>query len=226
MDLHPQDPDDPLASPTRRRLFQALVDLRRPATTSELASRVGRHHNWVREELSRLLAAGLVERRTVRRPRGRPRHEWAVAPGAKPGGRHPEAYTALGRWLARAVGRGGGLDGVEEVGREIGRELAPPTQLGAPADALQEVLVTLGFAPRREPGGSVPVRYVLHNCPYREAVRENQLAICTLHRGITRGLLEQLAPEAELAGFVPRDPETAGCIIEVVGGAGFPRTAP
>ena len=46
-------------------------------------------------------------------------------------------------------------------------------------------------------------------------MRENQPAVCTLHRGITRGLLERLDPEARLAAFVPRDPDTAGCLIGV-----------
>ena len=57
----------------------------------------------------------------------------------------------------------------------------------------------------------------LRNCPYRDAVRENQPVVCTLHRGITRGLLDVLNPAAELAEFVPRDPDEAGCLIEVSG---------
>jgi hypothetical protein len=36
--------------------------------------------------------------------------------------------------------------------------------------------------------------------------------VCTLHRGMTRGLLGALDPTAELAGFVPRDPDRAGCL--------------
>jgi hypothetical protein len=39
--------------------------------------------------------------------------------------------------------------------------------------------------------------------------------VCTLHRGITRGLLDAIAPETKLAGFVARDPDTAGCLIEL-----------
>ena len=57
----------------------------------------------------------------------------------------------------------------------------------------------------------------LGNCPYRDAVRENQPVVCTLHRGITRGLLDVLDPRAKLAGFVPRDPDKAGCLIELSG---------
>ena len=39
--------------------------------------------------------------------------------------------------------------------------------------------------------------------------------MCTLHRGMTLGLLDELAPNTELTGFVPRDPDTAGCLIEL-----------
>ena len=48
-------------------------------------------------------------------------------------------------------------------------------------------------------------------------VLENQPAICTLHKGITRGLLDVLDPHAKLAGFVPHDPDEGGCLIELRG---------
>jgi hypothetical protein len=38
-----------------------------------------------------------------------------------------------------------------------------------------------------------------------------------LHRGLTRGLLDQVAPAGRLVRFVPHDPDTAGCEIEIVG---------
>jgi predicted ArsR family transcriptional regulator len=69
---------------------------------------------------------------------------------------------------------------------------------------------------RQAPGQA---RYVLGNCPYREAVRENQPAVCSLHRGITQGLRDRLDPDAALADFVARDPYRAGCLIEVRGPA-------
>ena len=55
----------------------------------------------------------------------------------------------------------------------------------------------------------------LGNCPYRDVVRENQAAICALHKGITRGLLDVLAPSTELQRFVPHDPAQAGCVLEL-----------
>jgi len=41
--------------------------------------------------------------------------------------------------------------------------------------------------------------------------------VCTLHRGLTRGLLDVLEPKAKLVGFVPRDPDEAGCLVELLG---------
>jgi hypothetical protein len=40
--------------------------------------------------------------------------------------------------------------------------------------------------------------------------------VCALHRGITRGLLAQVDPRAVLADFVPRDPDLAGCLVDIV----------
>jgi len=78
-------------------------------------------------------------------------------------------------------------------------------------------LTALGFAPQRQRARTGRVVFRLGNCPYREAVRENQPVVCALHRGLTRGLLDQLNPAARLADFVPKDPDRAGCLIEVEG---------
>lgn len=103
---------------------------------------------------------------------------------------------------------------MERVGREIGRELAPADAEDG-SQALATTLTALGFEPRTTAGGQGRVTHCLENCPYREAVHENQAVVCTLHRGITRGLLDVLLPDAELADFVPRDPDAAGCLIEL-----------
>jgi hypothetical protein len=42
--------------------------------------------------------------------------------------------------------------------------------------------MAMGFAPERQR----PDVYCLGNCPYRDAVRENQTVVCTLHRGLSR----------------------------------------
>ena len=205
-----------LAQPTRSRLFSLLGELKRPAGTLELAERLGLHANGVRLHLERMEQAGLVARARVRHGRGRPSDAWTVAATARPGGSAPRAYRDLGRWLARAIGSARGLRGVEHTGRQIGQELAPePTD--PPATALQSSLSALGFQPALTTGPPGRVTFCLGNCPYRDAVHENQPAICALHKGITRGLLDVLAPGARLTAFVPHDPDSAGCVIELSG---------
>jgi predicted ArsR family transcriptional regulator len=214
VDIPTTAPGDVLAQPVRVQLVTILSELLRPATTQELAERVGRHPNSVRLQLERLADAGLLERRTVAQTRGRPRHEWTIAPEGRPGGNGPVAHGRLAAWLAHALSRPPGLAEIERVGREAGRELAPPG--GRPTGrAMQDALAALGFAPRLERPAPDRLHYVLRNCPYRGAVRENQPAVCTLHRGITAGLLEGIDPEASLVGFVPKDPDVAGCLIDV-----------
>ncbi len=85
-----------------------------------------------------------------------------------------------------------------------------------PDEAVRGALGTI-FDRFAELGSVRRLAICLRNCPYRDAVRENQPVVCTLHRGITRGLLDVLKPDAELAEFVPRDPDEAGCLIELSG---------
>lgn len=159
----------------------------------------------------------MLVRQRDRQPRGRPRDMWLISPDATPAGRPPTAHAQLGQWLARAMTPGRStLRKVESTGRQIGRELAPDAQAGAEA-SLHTALVALGFQPRRE--GQAPQRltYRLCNCPYREAARINPKVVCGLHRGITRGLLDELDPASKLTAFEPHDPSRAGCLIEISG---------
>ena len=209
-------PDDVLAQPTRAGLFALLGELKRPAGTAELAERLALHPNGVRVHLERMENAGLVQRSRARQARGRPRDAWTIAPDARPGGAPPSAYAEVGRWLARAISvRPGRLRELEATGRDIGRELAPRYVDLDGVEALEATLTALGCQPHAEPGSSERMTYRLGNCPYRDAVRENPEAVCTLHRGITRGLLDMLQPHVKLTGFVPRDPDAAGCLIEL-----------
>ena len=210
------DRDEVLAQPTRARLFALLGELHRPASTAELAGLIGRHPNGVRTHLDRLERAGLVCRSKATPPRGRPFDLWAVAPGARAGARAPTAYMDLGRWLARALASrsGTGVRAIEKTGHQIGRELASADTQPSP-DAFETALIELGFEPAVSGGDRDRLAIQLRNCPYRAAVRENQVAICALHKGITRGLLDVLHPRARLESFTPHDPDQAGCEIAV-----------
>jgi predicted ArsR family transcriptional regulator len=211
------DREDALSQPTRAQLFRLLGELGRPATTVELAGRLQLHPNGVRVHLDRLERDGLLARTTEPRPRGRPRDRWTIAPDARPSGRPPRGYQDLARWLSRALTSGRpSLRAIEATGRQIGRELAP-TEPVEDERPLVASFAALGFQPHIEVDESGSLTICLRNCPYSDAVAENQPAICTLHRGITRGLLDVFHPDAQLVTFEPHDPQTAGCIVRVAG---------
>jgi predicted ArsR family transcriptional regulator len=210
--------NDVLAQPTRARLFARLASLGKPAGTDELARELGLHPSGVRVHLERLHRAGLISRERISQPLGRPRDSWSIAPDALPGGQPPDAYSRLARWLARSIpSRPARLREIERAGRELGHELFPARSSSPPQETLGRMLTALGFAPRRGRAKPGHVIFRLGNCPYREAVRENQPVVCALHRGVTRGLLDGLAPSARIVGFVPKDPVRAGCLIEIEG---------
>lgn len=214
MDLPPPG-EGALAQPKRAEIFAFLVERRGPAGTDEVAAHFGLHPNGVRRHLERLLEGGFVTRNRVRMAKGRPRDSWAVAPDAHPGGMQPRAYTDLAKWLARSIpANATRLRELERTGREIGRELAPAATSGDPAEDLRDALAALGFEPTLELG-EAGFACSLGNCPYKDSVRESPEIVCTLHRGITAGLLTELDPKAKLTGFEPHDPERAGCLIEV-----------
>jgi predicted ArsR family transcriptional regulator len=205
-----------LAQPTRARIFAQLVECRTAVSTGEVAKRLGKHPNGVRRHLEQLHEAGLVQRLRSRGGRGRPGDLWAVASGARPGGADPSDYANLARWLARATPSGPSrLRIIENTGREIGRELAPASTED-PVESFRTVLATLGFQPMIETNGN-GFTCRLENCPYRASVRENPDVICTLHRGLSAGLLSRLDPKAKLVRFEPHDPESAGCLVGVEG---------
>ena len=213
----PRIPGDVLAQPTRARLFARLNELRRAASTDELAEELGLHRNGVRMHLDRLADAGLVVRERERRPQGRPRDAWSINPDAQPGGDPPTAYADLGRWLVRSISAGKTrVRDVESAGREIGRELAAQAPAST-VEGMRDVLGAMGFQPTSKVDRTRTLTYTLANCPYRDVVRENQPVVCALHRGLTRGLLDEMSPKTKLVGFVPKDPYAAGCLIQLKG---------
>jgi predicted ArsR family transcriptional regulator len=215
----PAVPQGELAQPTRAKIFALLSELGRPAGTDEVAESLQLHPNGVRVHLDILENGGLVVRRRVRQARGRPRDEWTVNPTAAAGGRSPSGYADLGLWLVRAlVDAKVGVRPVEATGRTIGRQLARSRVDGhTPEQRLHDALTGLGFQPVRTAAAPDRLTYCLGNCPYRDAVHERQPLVCGLHRGLTRGMLDELDPKTKLTKFVPRDPDEAGCLIEIRG---------
>lgn len=207
-----------LLQPTRARIFELLVESRRGVRIEELADALGLHPSAVRQHLDRLLAAGLVERVRVSAGRGRPHFEWSVAPDAEPADSPPTGYGDLAAWLSELTGTGPpAIRRAERTGRRVGQSIAPRGGGESEPETFQSALAALGFGPRVKAGRDSAVTYSLENCPYRKAVEQNAEVICALHRGLTEGLLEVIAPAAKLTDFRPKDPCTAGCMLKVEG---------
>jgi len=124
-------------------------------------------------------------------------------------------YEDLSRWLVGAIGSAPtALRNVEAAGLAAGHDLAvASTATGV--DGLHQAIASLGFQPSLPKRTGNDVTFSLSNCPYRDAVRENPEVVCALHRGLTSGLLERLAPHTALTNFVPKDPDKVGCIISL-----------
>jgi predicted ArsR family transcriptional regulator len=217
MDSPPSTEDpDALGQPTRARLLDLLSELRDGATSDELAARLRRHRSGIRVHLERLEAAGLVERRRVRQARGRPKDMWSISAGARRARGRPDAYAELASWLASAIPpRPARLREVEGAGRRLGHRLSDGGSDLPLESRITEVFAALGFEPRSLPMPAGGLCFELGNCPYRAAVRANQPVVCTLHRGLTQGLLDVLDSQAALRAFVPKDPDRAGCLIDI-----------
>ncbi len=204
--------------PTEARLIDLLRSSGEPLDTAMIARRLGLHPNGVRTQLQRLSRAGLVAGEAAHGEVGRPRTLWRVTPQAIAEADLPHTGWAMARSLARAIpATPERLREVEAAGVDLGVELA--ADLGAPGPGrgdhgLDHALAALGFAPHRVDDGAV-TRYELLRCPYAEAVRENPAVVCTLHRGVVRGVLRAIGSDAELTGFTPRPPDVAGCIVEI-----------
>lgn len=202
-----------LTQPTRARIVAVLRDLGRAATTEELASAVGLHPSGVRVHLERLREAGLVRAERVVHGRGRPRHTWVPSgPAADP----PDAGATLSVWLAGVLAADRqNVARAEKVGRGAGRELGRARDRMEPGRAVFGVMASLGFQPVDEPAEAGRQCLALCNCPYRDAVGVNREVICGLHRGLVRGVLDSVAPGARISRFVPKDPQAAGCELEI-----------
>jgi predicted ArsR family transcriptional regulator len=215
MDTPEPEPRGPLAQPTAARLFEFMSSARRRLSTAELARAMGIHPNSVRLHLSRLSEAGLVRRVTAAGGPGRPHYEWSISPRARVGAERPVAYRELAGWLTRSISELGGETGqIEAIGEQVGQEIASARRGADPAEALENAFAAMGYQPRRCADGP-RTTFTLQNCPYRAVAKANPGVVCTLHRGTARGLTEGVSPNAELTGFVIRDPDRAGCVIEI-----------
>lgn len=212
-----ETPQDSPAARTEDQLILLLRESDGALDTATISRRLRLHPNGVRRKLQQLVARGIVERERAQEGIGRPRDLWRLGARAIAETDRPHTGWAIARSLARAIpATPARLREVDDAGAELGREFA--AQLGPipesdSLDMLDHALEALGFEPRRSASGADGAQYKLTVCPYAEAVRVNPQVVCTLHRGIIRGVLDEIDPAYELTRFEPKDPDCAGCIV-------------
>jgi predicted ArsR family transcriptional regulator len=170
---------------------RALLDLIRrsgPLTVAEMAANLGVTGTAIRNRLTRLLGAGLVERRPERGGRGRPRHAYQASVEAQRrlGQNYADLAVVLWEELMSTVAdrklRRLLFTRVTDRLAEIYRGQVSGQEWEGRLVQLTHLLHDRGIEAEvtRDDGGAIPVLRQ-HSCPYYE-LAEADRAICALER--------------------------------------------
>lgn len=192
-----------LAEPHRAAILEALREAPSGLDVPEVARRFALHPNTIRWHLGHLADAGLVRSRRVHSGRpGRPR---LVFEAVAEEGAGTEGFRFLATMLAGALAdTPGGAGAAERTGESWGRHLvdrpAPTERISGAvaADRVVALLAQHGFAPRLV-GSTIE----MHHCPFAELVEPYGEIVCTVHRGLIRGALDELGGVVDLKALEP-----------------------
>jgi predicted ArsR family transcriptional regulator len=223
---------DLLGSPVRRQVVDLLANLptlldpetgaRRSAdglSAGELADRFGLHVTTMRFHLDQLVEAGLVTSRFQRGAgAGRPRKVYSIAHGSLDAVSPERAFALLSEILVESLGTDDAHLPPEELAarwsrRRVRRERLesgarePSTSAGqwlGKIGVIVDVLEEWGYVPEvsTTEGGRL-ARVALHGCPFIELARRNTALICGIHRGLVRGVLDELGEEGATISLAP-----------------------
>ncbi len=193
-----------LGDNTRYAIYLELARAVKPLTTSEIADTIELHPNTVRPHLERMRDAGLVEVEVGGRGEiGRPQHRYSLAADAPSLGLEPPVMPMLARMvLAIAERLGAGPDHAEAVGAAEGHERAGVFRS---ASSTLEAIVTdldiLGFDPVVSDDADDPYVAVIAftNCPFGDLAIAHPDLVCSLHRGLLDGFVQQMGDAALLS---------------------------
>lgn len=177
---------------TNRSTDAAVIELLRvdPALgIADLAAALGVTATAVRQRLDRLMKAGLVERSTIARPRGRPAHAYRLtAAGRKSGGDNFRDLAVVLWREIRGVREPSVRQGlVSRIGSAMAEMYRPEVQGSTVADRLESIAglmrrrsIACGVEEATAGRGGLPV-LASYACPYPELAEEDR-AICAAER--------------------------------------------
>ncbi len=203
--------DDPAhgLGPMRARVLALLQDAGEPMTAAAAAGRLALHVNTARFHLDALTEDGLVVRqREERSSPGRPKVLY-VAAATGPQVAH-RSYRLLAEVLTSFLADSlpEPAASAEQAGRAWGRYLTEPAppfhrpQEAEALDALVGALDRIGFDSHlvSEPDS---LRLEVSHCPFLEVAERHHDVVCSIHLGLMRGMLEQLAAPVTTGALEP-----------------------
>jgi predicted ArsR family transcriptional regulator len=186
-----------LADETRYAVYRELASSTSALSAQDLADRLGVHANTVRLHLERLREVGLIDAEAVHRGTvGRPQHLYFLATGAPGLGFDPPAHALLAGLMAALAERvGAAPEDATDTGHAWGSEAGKRTRTRSCLRALESELTRLGFEPAVEPGDGTSeggARIEFLHCPFRELAEAYPELVCSLHRGLCEGVVDQV----------------------------------
>jgi predicted ArsR family transcriptional regulator len=205
-----------LGDNTRYAIYLELARSPHPVPTAHIAETLGLHPNTIRPHLERMREVGLLDVRPAPATGvGRPQHLYSLAADAPGLGLEPPAYPVLARMLLNVAAEAGlGGDAAAEAGRAQGHTVATADDLGRPCiDAAIDMLARFGFDPAPLDGDDDGTTVAFTHCPFAELAAANPELVCSLHRGLLEGFVDQVggARVAEFHDRSHRDP----CLVEL-----------
>ena len=212
-----------LSDPSRLRILEVLQQTEEPLDARALATRVRLHTNTARSHLRVLTEAGLVSARAEKRTGpGRPRVLYQAA--AEPTDERALAsYRLLAQILASSLGsEPDPSTRAEKAGQAWGAHLVrkpPPFTSISKQETLDEVVRL-----HEQHGFKVELRQakhgqeiVLKRCPFQDVATTYQTVVCSIHLGLIRGALAELATGVEADRLEPFA-EPGACIGHLTDG--------
>ncbi|EWT07231.1 transcriptional regulator [Intrasporangium chromatireducens Q5-1] len=222
-----------LTSSVRRRIVDVLANLppvrdphtgaKRPAeglSARDLADRLHLHVTTMRFHLDQLVAGGLVTSHFMRGGgAGRPRKLYAIAHGSLDRERAEQSFALLSEVLVQSFGVDDDQSRTpEELGARWARHRVQQEERGdtrtSPARTpgqwlgkigrMVDILEEWGYTPEvSTTDGGRTARVALHGCPFIDLARDNTALVCGIHRGLMRGVMEELGEEHTQISLTP-----------------------
>ena len=197
-----------LGDPTRHEIFRYLAAAEGPVDVAALTAEFGLNHNSIRQHLSKLVEAGLLdEAKAARTSPGRPRLVYRLSAGAESRWGVVGLWELLSRALAQVIRTG-------KTPAEVGRAGGAQIQISAsdPVTDIAAFMGRLGFRPdvdHRRSG----VDIVLTACPFASIDDVDRNTLCSLHLGLVEGLTEKTAFRVD--ELLARPPRQAHCRVRL-----------